>query len=167
MGISAALSAAALAGVALQAAGQIKGGIDAKNAYDYNAAVAKQEGEFQEKRTDYELETHRRDLARIIGKQRVAGGASGVGASQSILLDTLTQAELDEQMIKTQGAINVWRAETAERGLKKGGKDFRTAGYISGGGTILGGLSRFDYRKKKTPKTSYKLPAHRYRELVR
>jgi hypothetical protein len=163
------MAVAAIAGVALQAAGQAKGGQDAKDAYDYNAAIAKQEGKFQEQRTDYELDTHRREVARIIGKQRVTAGGSGVGASQSILLDTLTQAELDEQMIKTQGAINVWRAEAQSEQFTAGGKDFREAGYIGAGGTILGGLSRFDYRSNTAtkPGSNWALPAHRYRKAVR
>lgn len=146
------LTAASLAATALTAYSQVRGGIEAKNAYDYNAAVAKQEAEFQEKRTAYELAAHEKEVERIIGKQRAAGGASGVGAAgigESILRDTLTQAALDEQLIRTQGAINVWRSESERELLKQTGKDFRTAGYVRGGATILGGLSRLDWRRKK------------------
>lgn len=157
------LAGAAIAGTALQAYGQIRGGQKAKDAYDYNAAVAKQEADFQEKRTEQDLAFHREDVERIIGKQRVTGGAGGTTGSQSILLDTLTQAELDEQMIKTEGAINVWRAKTAAKRFEESGEEFRTAGYIAGGSTLLGGLSRFDYRKKgPSTKPQSRNKAHPY-----
>jgi hypothetical protein len=138
-----------LAAMAATAAAQIKGGIDAKAAYDYNAAVAEQEAGFQKKRTKHELAFQREEVERIIGKARVVSGGSGVEASQSILHGTLTEAAIDEQLIRTQGAINVWRAKSQSKQLSQTGEDFRTAGYIRGGTTILGGLSRYDYRRKK------------------
>jgi hypothetical protein len=144
---------AAIAGVALQAGGQIKAGIDAKNTADYNAAVAKQEADFQKQRTKQQLAFQREEVESIIGKARVVGGGSGIaggtGISQSILHGTLTQAKIDEELIRTRGAINVWRAESQSDLLKQQGDDFQTAGFLQGGTTILGGLSKYDYRRKK------------------
>ena len=142
-----------LASMAFTAAAQVKGGLDAKKAYDYNAAVAEQEGEFQKKRTEHELAFQKKEVERIIGKARVVGGGSGIaggtGVTQSILHGTLTEAAIDEKLIRTRGAINVWRAKSQSKQLSQAGEDFRTAGFIRGGATILGGLSRYDYRRKK------------------
>jgi hypothetical protein len=146
-------AAAMIASTAMQAYGQMRGGQEAKNYYDYNAAVAKQEAEFQKKRTEYELAAHEKEVKQILAKQRTAGAASGVGAAgigESILRDTLSQAALDEQMIRAQGDINVWRAKTQRELYQQQGSDFRSAGFIHGPTTLLGGLSRFDWRRKKT-----------------
>jgi hypothetical protein len=142
-----------LAATAVTAAGQILGGIQAKQTADYNEAVAKQEAEFQKKRTTQQLAFQRQEVERIIGKAKVVGGGSGIaggtGISETILKETLTEAEIDRQLIRTQGSINVWRARTQARLSSQEGDYYRTAGFINAGSTILGGLSRYDYRKKR------------------
>jgi hypothetical protein len=152
--------AAQIAGVAMQAFGQIKGGTDAKKAADYNAAVAKQEAKYQEKKTEHDLAFQRQEVERIIGKQRVTGGASGTTGSESILFDTLTQAKIDEEMIRYGGAMNVWRAKSQSSLYGQQGGAFATSGYLSGGATILGGLSRLDYRKKTIPTKTTTRPVY-------
>jgi hypothetical protein len=137
----------AIAALAATAAGQIKGGLDAKKAADYNAAVAKQEAEFAKKKTAHDLAFQKEEVERIIGKARVAGGASGAEMSESLLHTTLTEAELDERLIRTQGAINVWRAESQADLFSARGKDALTGGFIQAGSTILTGASKWDYRK--------------------
>lgn len=154
------LEGVAIAAVALQSYGMVKGGLDAKKAADYNAAVAKQEAKYQERKTEHDLAFQRREVERIIGKQRVAGGASGTTGSESILFDTLTQAEIDEEMIRYGGAMNVWRAKSQSSLYKQQGEDYLTSGFISGGATILGGLSRLDYRKKTTPTKTTTRPVY-------
>jgi hypothetical protein len=152
---------AAAAAVALQAGGQIKGGIDAKKTADYNAAVAKQEAKFQEQKTEQDLAFQREEVESIIGKARtVAGGrglAAGEGVTQSILKGTLTEAAIDEELIRTRGAINVWRAKSQASLLESQGEDFRTAGFLQGGSTILGGIGKYDYRRKKETPTKPKV----------
>ena len=141
-----------LAATAVTAAGQVYGGIQAKQTADYNAAVAKQEAEFQEKRTAQQLAFQRQEVERIIGKAKVVRGGSGVasgGIPESMLKETLTEAEIDRQLIRTQGSINVWRAKSQAKISSDEGDYYRTAGYIGAGSTILGGLSRYDYRRKR------------------
>jgi len=142
-----------LAATAVTAAGQIYGGMEAKKTADYNAAVGEQEAEFQKKRTAQQLAFQRQEVARIIGKAKVVGGGAGIaggtGISESILKQTLTEAEIDRQLIRTQGSINVWRARTQAKLSEQEGEYYRTAGFIDAGSTILGGLSRYDYRKKR------------------
>jgi hypothetical protein len=145
--MGAVMAGAAVAAVALQAFGQVKGGSDAKKAADYNAAVARQEAEFQKKKTRHDVAFQKEEVERIIGKAKVAGGASGAELSQAILQSTLTEGAIDEQLIRTQGAINVWRAESQAGLLKEQGKDAFTGGLIGAGSTILTGASKWDYRK--------------------
>jgi hypothetical protein len=143
----------AIVGAAIAAGGQVQAGQAAGNTAEYNAAVAQQEAEFQRQRTESELAFQREEVERIIGKARVVGGGSGVaggtGITESILKDTLKQGILDRQMIKTQGAINIWRAQTQSNLLGSEASQFRTAGWMQGGATLLGGLSKYDYRGKK------------------
>jgi hypothetical protein len=143
------MGAIMIAGVALTAAAQIKGGIDAKKTADYNAAVARQEGKFQAEKTEHDLAFQKKEVERIIGKAKVVGAGAGTQLTQSMLHGILTEAQIDEELIRTQGAINVWRAKTGANLLKDQGKDFLTSGFLSGGATILGGLSKYDYRRKK------------------
>lgn len=167
--MGAVLTAAALAATALTAAGQISSGMQAKDAADYNAAVAEQEAQFQKQRTQHDLAFQRREVDRIVGKARVAGGGSGTGVSESLLTNLLTEAEIDEQLIRTQGSINVWRSESQKDLFKAQGEDAQTGGFIAGGATILGGLSQFDFRKTPAAKTKSKFykPEHEIRSLVR
>ena len=138
----------AFVGAAIQAGGQMKAGEDAKKTADYNAAVAYQEAEFQAKRTEHELAFQKEEVERIIGKAKVTGAGAGTGLSQTMLKSILTEANIDEQLIRTQGSINIWRAMNQSDLLSSQGDAFRTAGFMEGGSTILGGLSKYDYRNK-------------------
>ncbi len=143
----------AFVGMAVQAAGQIKGGQDAAKTAEYNATVAHQEAKFQKKRTEHELAFQKEEVERIIGKAKVTGAGAGTGLSQTIFKSILTEAAIDEELIRTQGSINIWRATGQSDLLSSQADAFRTAGFVQGGSTILGGLSKYDYRRKTEPIT--------------
>lgn len=143
---------AAIVAALLTAAGQYKQGRDAKAVYEYNAAVASQESEYQKKKTDYELSRHDEDLRRLIGRQRTVFGASGIdpstGTPLSILADTTTQAAIDREVLRSTGSINAWRAESQSSLLGDQAGQFMTGGLINAGSTLLNAASKWDYKPK-------------------
>lgn len=119
----------------------------------YNAEMARREGEMQKARGDIELQQHRDRLKRLKGSQKVAFLKSGVqlgsGSALEVLADTEAQAALDEDIIKFNTAAQVWGKQAeSELSLAKGRQAGR-AGTLGAGATILEGVGKWDWRKKK------------------
>ncbi|GEM_PF-5724183 len=92
----------------------------AEDVGEYNAAVdtsnakkAEFEAQYQRKRTDLELSTHRRRVGQVKGAQVARIAASGVtmeGSAVDALADTEYQAEIDAQLIEMEGTMAEERA---------------------------------------------------------
>ena len=149
---------AAVASTAIAGYGQYQAGQAAKQAGEYNAAVARnnqiiaeRQAEDAIKRGDIAADEQRRKTARIGAAQRVGFGSSGLaidsGSSLDILGDTAAFGELDALTIKNNAQREAYgyRVQGMNYGAEAGlslarGQNAATAGAISAGSTVVGGL---------------------------
>lgn len=151
---------AAVAASALTAYGQIQAGQAAKQAGDYNSAVARnneiianRQAEDATKRGDIAADEQRRKTARIGGAQKAAIGAAGValdsGTALDIFGDTAAFGELDALTIKSNATREAYgyqaqgmnfAADAAMQRVR--GNNAQRASYIQAGSTLLGGAAQ-------------------------
>jgi hypothetical protein len=151
--------AATMASSAIGAFGQIQAGQAAKQAGDYNAAIARNNQIIAERaavdaetRGDIAADEQRRKTARIAGAQRAAFGSSGLAidsaTSMDILGDTAAFGELDALTIKSNAQREAYgyrvqgmnyQAEEAMSRVR--GKNANTAAQISAASTLIGGAA--------------------------
>ena len=67
-----------LAGLALDAYGQWKGGQDAKDVYEYNEALAEYQAEYIKEASELEIAALDRDVSDYVSRQRAVQGKSGI-----------------------------------------------------------------------------------------
>jgi hypothetical protein len=137
----------AIAGTAMSARGQQQAGEQAARSYETNAKIAQIEADYAIRRGEFELARHREDVEKLMGRQAVIGGASGLTASPDIAHATAKGAAMDEAMIRYGANIDAWRAATQSRNLSSQAGYFREAGYLGAGATILNTASAWDWRK--------------------
>lgn len=138
----------AIAATAVAAYGQYRQGQAAAGAAEYNAQMARYEGEYQRQKAEREEAEHRENVKRFIGAQAVKGaaaGGTGTGSDFSILLDTLTQAEMDAALIRYGGSVESWRAGAQADLYESSAKESKISSYLDPAGTILGSAAVFDY----------------------
>lgn len=106
-----AASAQAAGGVAA-AAGEIRAGRFNSRVDRFNAKIAGLQAQDSLRRGEESVATHREQVVRLKGAQRAALAAQGIVVDQDtaadILADTDTQAKRDEQMIRTNAALEAW-----------------------------------------------------------
>ncbi|NIP24478.1 MAG: hypothetical protein GWN55_16275 [Phycisphaerae bacterium] len=145
-------TAAIIAGGILQAGASIRGGYAAGQAADYNAAMARYEAEHQKKRAAFEEEQHREDVARFLGRQMVAGAAGGgtttTGSDITPLIETAKAGEVDAAIIRYGGAIESWRAEQASNLYRAQAGEYRTAGWVGAGSSLINTIGQYDWKSK-------------------
>lgn len=145
----------ALVGAGVAAAGQLVAGESAAQAYEYNAAVARMEGDYAVKRSEIEAQQHEKNIRQLIGHHRAMTGASGtvsdVGSNLTTLIDIEQQAAIDAALIRYEGVLGKWRGETAREMYQHGARSSRVGSYIGAGATILGGASAYDWKKPVSP----------------
>ena len=80
-----------------------------------NAVAAGYEAEYAKEQAQKNAQTHRDQVAKLLGKQRAAMGASGLvadtGSFMDVELDTIGQGKLDELAILHEGDLEAWRAK--------------------------------------------------------
>jgi hypothetical protein len=148
--------AVAIAGTVISAYGQYRQGQAYASAAEYNAQMARYEADYQLEKSKREEEEHRQKVRKLIGQQTVKGaaaGATGTGSDFSILLDTLTQAELDAAVIRYGGQVGAWRGRAEAGLLEHQAKQGRIASFLDPAGTILSAAGQFDYSKLTTTKS--------------
>jgi len=129
-------------GPLIQAAGTIYQGAQARATSDYNAAVAKEEAKTQDVLTDIEIARHRRSAKKLQSAQFARYGASGVtleGSPILVMADSTADAELDEALIKFQGASKASALNREAKLQKMFGESALTASLINAGATLLPG----------------------------
>ena len=145
-------------GIGIQAYGQYKQGQDAKDVYQYNEEVARLQAEYIKDASKIQLSNLARDVNRYVGRQRAIVGKSGTVSSTGSNLDVVNQAynqaEIDAGIIR-------WRTSKMYEMAKKGANllgtqanQFESAGNLSAATTILGGLSKFDWKRNSTTTAS-------------
>jgi len=164
------MGALALAGAAVAAAGQLIGGEATAQQYEYNAAIARMEGDYALKRSKIEEKQHAYNVRKFIGRQRALTGASGtvsdVGSNLTTLIDIEQQAAIDAALIRYEGLLGKWRGEASRDLYKYGGRSARVGSYFGAGATILGGASAYDWKSPlSTPPTPPPYPTGSAKKL--
>lgn len=154
------IAAAAVGGSALSAYGQLEAGKAAKQAGDYNAAIARnnqiiaeRQAEDAIKRGDIAADEQRRKAARVLGAQKSAMAASGIsldsGTALDIFGDTAAFGELDALTIKSNATREAYGYQVqgmnfaAEGAMARvRGTNAQRASYIQAGSTMLGGAAQ-------------------------
>ncbi len=147
--ISKALS---VVGTAIDAYGRWKEGEDARDVYKYNQAIAEYQADYIRKAAELEIEALNRNVSDFVSRQRAIQGKSGtvanIGSNLASIKQTYAERDIDAGLIR-------WRADKeadlVERGADLYGtqaSQFRTAGWINAGTTLLGGLSKWDWKSK-------------------
>ena len=154
------IGVAMVGGSALSAYGQLQAGQAARQAGDYNSAVARnnqiianRQAEDAIKRGDIAADEQRRKVSRIGGAQKAAIGASGValdsGTALDIFGDTVAFGELDALTIKSNAKREAYGYQVqgmnfeAEGAMARTrGKNAQQASYIQAGSTLLGGAAQ-------------------------
>jgi hypothetical protein len=122
----------------------------------YNAALAEQDAKQAQEAAAYQEAQHRRNTYRALSAQRAAYAKAGVeindGSPLEIAADTAREAEMDALAIRYSGSIQAARAN-AEAGLQRfQARSVQTGGYISAGGTLLGGAANYGRINPSSPK---------------
>lgn len=80
-----------------------------------NAVAAGYEAEYAKEQAQKDAQNHRDQVAKLLGKQRAAMGASGMvadtGSFLDLELDTVSQGKMDELAILHEGDLEAWRAK--------------------------------------------------------
>jgi hypothetical protein len=143
-------TAMAVVGTGLTAFGQIQQGRAAKKAGAYNAAVARNEAIFQERRAAAEAKQSAREAKKLRGTQRARLAAAGQEGptALNLLAESAEQAELDRQIILMGGDVRAGSARSRAGLAEFEGDAAYRAGLVGAGGTILTSASKF--KKKKS-----------------
>lgn len=155
------LTILAAASTAAAAAGLVMQGNAAAAEADYNAAVQRNNAILSANRAQQERDRgrqeedrKRREIARVVGSQRAQTGASGIELSSGSPLDVLTgtiqEGEVDALQIRRNAEQRARDYEYEGRNLRaeavmteRAGQSARRQGFLSAGGTVLGGASKW------------------------
>ena len=144
----------------LGAAGSIQQGQAAAKAAKYNNDVAQMNATISERRAKDAIERgateeqkKRQQVAQVLGQQQAAMAANGVdltfGSPLDTMVDTSVLGELDALTIRTNAYREEYDYRVQASNQRAGGqlalmegKAAKTAGYLDGFGTILGGAGK-------------------------
>lgn len=133
--------ALSLAAGALSAVGSIASGSAQARASEANAQISEQNASLERRRSAEEERLFRRDLVRLKGSQATGFASSGVtleGTPLLVLAETAAEGEKEALAIRTGGAVASNRQLLQASSDRSTGKSARQAGFITGGGTLLG-----------------------------
>lgn len=142
------LETIALLSVAVAAVGtgysihsSIEQGEMAKDAADFNAAVAENDALAAAQQSQYEADQISRRNRIIIGKQRAAYAKSGVsgGSMWDVMYESYQQGELDRMAALYSGAVATNRNRSQGQLSRLEGKNARATGYLRAGSALLSG----------------------------
>ena len=154
--ISGALS---LAVTAISAYSQYKQGKDAKDVYQYNEALAEYQAQYIKDASELEVAALERDVAQFVGRQRAIQGKSGtvanIGSNADAIASSYREADIDAALIRWKANKDYDLAIKGANLLGTQANQFSKAGWINAGTTLLGGLSKWDF-KKSSLSTPYK-----------
>jgi hypothetical protein len=146
--VSTMVLAAAAVGTAVQAYGQYQAGQDAKKAADYNAQIMERNKQVALEKANYEAEAEASRLRRLIGSQRAAAAASGMGRSGTILdlqEDTTIQGTMEQLAILYGGQLQAQGFQDEANMSRFQGEASARQGKTAAFGTILTGSAQTAY----------------------
>jgi hypothetical protein len=146
--------ATTIGGGVLGAGGQISGGMQQQQIADYNAKVAKAEGEAAQQSAGYEADQYADRAKRLISTQRANAAASGLGLEGSpldVMDETAAQAAYDELLIRHSGSVAAAKSNSEAALDRLQGGAAASRGIYGSGATFLTGASDLAqiYGKKK------------------
>ena len=145
MGLEAALIGLTVVSGITQAIGAYQQGKARQEAAEYNAAVARQEGEIARRQAEIELYQTTEEARRMRSRQAALYAKAGVlseGSPAYVIADTAAQYEFEKDVIKYNAEIGVSRAESQARYDEFMGEQYYQEGLFKAGTTLLGtGLS--------------------------
>ena len=157
--ISGALS---LAGTAISAYSQYKQGKDAKDVYQYNEALANYQAQYIKEASELEVAALERDVGNFISRQRAIQGKSGtvanIGSNADAISRSYHEADIDAALIRWKANKDYELAKQGADLLGTQAGQFGTAGWINAGTTLLGGLSKWDFKTSSLKTPTYSSP---------
>lgn len=157
MGDTASIAASAQAvGGGAEAYGQLQAGRFNSKVDRFNAKIAGLQAQDSLRRGEAAVATHRDQVIRLKGAQRAALAAQGVVVDQDtageILADTDTQAKRDEQMIRTNAALEAWGFRVQQVDSLAQAKVATATAQNQAAGTIMSTVGRFADATSRMPK---------------
>lgn len=134
-------------GTAMQTRAQIQ-------AAKFNAAIARQQAEQEERAKEIDIYRLERQRRQMLGQQRSLYAKAGLdieGTPLEVLADTEAQFELEKRMIEYGTQVRKQRALAEERFLRRQGRQIGLTGALGVGTTLLGGLAEAGLYKRRTP----------------
>lgn len=125
---------------ALTAYGQVKQGQQAAQAEQYNAAVYNQQSDLIKQAAASNKEADLRAKASAVSTMRANYAFRGVKLSGSpllVLADTAANLEKDVQNREYEMLVGATRAQSQARMSEMAARNYKMAGYIGAGGTVL------------------------------
>jgi hypothetical protein len=154
------MTALAIGGTIMGAAGQIQQGQAAAASARYNAKIGEMNATLAERRSRdalqrgaIEEQRKRMEVGRIRGQQTAAMAATGVdvgfGSPLDLIVDTSVLGELDALTIRTNAYRESYEHKVDAANKRAGanlslmqGQNAMTSGYLSAGGTVLTGAGK-------------------------
>ncbi len=144
-GIEIAVASAAIVSAAASAYGAISSVSAQSSAMRRNAQIQDRNARYARARAAADSERKRRDVDRILGRNRARVGAAGLDASGSIegiLADFQAEGELDALLMEHGGELEAVGREEQAAFLRTDASNVRAAGFLSATGALLGGVAK-------------------------
>jgi len=143
----------AVVGTSVSAYSAVASGESQKEAADYNAKVGQMKAQDALQRGAIDAAA-KRDQAREVASTQAEGMAmSGValdtGTPLALLTETAGLGELDALKVKNNAVLEGWGYKAQSDLDQFQGRNARTAGYLNGAGTFLGGTSNAYFGAKQ------------------
>lgn len=135
-----------LVGAGMQVYGMMKGGDDAEDAAERNAALYEQQAQLQEYSTVVQLAKHGQEVNKLKGTQAVGYAKAGVtmeGTPTNVLADTAYQGAIDAAIIRREGELKAQIARMGGTAQLERGADISRASNINAAGTLLTQLGKW------------------------
>ena len=137
-----------IGGTVLSAVGTLSQARASAQAAEYNAQVAELEAQAVKISGAREVEKLKREKRLTAGVQKARFAKAGVrleGSPFEVLSETATQFELDIEAQKYTTRVGISRAQSEAQIARQRAGQFRTAGTIGFGTTLLTGIGRIGY----------------------
>lgn len=136
---------ATVVSTAFSVVGSIREGQAAQAAGEFNAQLAERNATIARQRAGSAAERLRRQQRRDIGAATagfLAGGVQLPGTPMDFLADLAAEQELEARLVEAGGAIEASGLTAQARISRFEGESARTAGFLSGAGTILSAAAK-------------------------
>jgi len=144
-GIEIAIAAAAIGSAAVSAMSAIQQGQAQAKAQRYNAAVQERNAAYEIARSKVESERRRREVQRILARNRAKAGAAGVtveGSIEDFLVDQYAEGEVDALMIEHGGSVAAQGRREQAAVFRAGADNAESGSYMTAAGILIGGAAK-------------------------